>query len=514
MLLVQVGLRHSEHHSRAELEDRGRRLLMSTTPQIRQLYSTGDAPSPVSENQLQSLLYHMSRSLGSSSSASSSSGGGAPSTPTEQLAELGPQFYPNPLLEVGLADLALEVLQKQGGGKRQPDGTRPVLTSNSLLRLGLEHRGKLGPTDLMKRGYKVLQELDPDTRALLQLDDLTTLRPDSPSLQATLRALSKGMTAYGVGNAATLAQIITAGAPHASGSAPASSGPGPRSLQAPYPREWDETGLDAFERQQLQDLAYALIGLDLIAKERGQPSGQVTVDEIINRGRQHAQAFTGDELDDIGTRAMENLTHNTKRALQEAGKSSQGGAPRLLLTLLAQVASVPKDAASVADSSLDKVVAQALQHRQLQGVASPQDLVRLGLLQLGLTALDGATSAGPQSVDQLVNLGAQKQASQERVVALSELTSLGQELLDRASTASGTPLGADDVVRLLGTALQQEGHEGLRLSALEIEDLVQLAQGAERGPMMRMMHTNTAIDVLQEDPHHYRSHAEGPIAFR
>lgn len=68
------------------------------------------------------------------------------------IKELGPQFYGNLLLYVGLADLGLESLSKY------PDFVPSGV--HSLLQLGLENRETLGPQELMRRGLQVINTMD------------------------------------------------------------------------------------------------------------------------------------------------------------------------------------------------------------------------------------------------------------------------------------------------------------------------------------------------------------------
>lgn len=68
------------------------------------------------------------------------------------IKELGPQFYGNLLLYVGLADLGLESLPKYP--ELLPSGV------HSLLQLGLENRETLGPQQLMRRGLQVINSMD------------------------------------------------------------------------------------------------------------------------------------------------------------------------------------------------------------------------------------------------------------------------------------------------------------------------------------------------------------------
>lgn len=543
LLDAQAGKVHTAHESPEVLAERGKRLLMASDPNVRKLYAT-EGDGAVSEDDLKLLLYQMARSLSN-----------AETTPTEKLMQLGPQFYPNPLLELGLADLAIEVMTSQGGGGgeagpaagkaedkaasagnmrgssssvgeklQQMSYRMPLLSSNSLLRVGLDHRGNLGPQDLMKRGYRVLEELSDGSKTTLKLENLTTLRPNSASLAATLRAISRGLPAYNLGTAPTLARIIDAGSPLAT-AVPVDTPPVARKLlwwgEASKP---DPNHVTWEEREQLADLAYALIGLQTVPKQRG-PQGDITTDELIGIGRARADQFTYMELVQMGQQSMGVISDGTRAALSNTAKALQQTESGLVTSLLARaLADQQPGAPPVASTPLDRLVSQGLQ-KMMQGEqaqarqqASPHDLVQLGLLQLGLEAAKGMASAA-SSMSDLVNLGALHQqqlgaAEAAAGVAATDLIGLGSSLLDRVAADYGARAAEPGQVMEAVAAALEQGGGSLRLSSLDALELVQVGRAALNGDKLRMQHVNTAVEVMQDDPHAYRSHADGPIAFQ
>jgi hypothetical protein len=514
----------------AVLEKRGTRIIEELNDDIRSDFGLQEpgAVSPRSDA-VKQLLYEMGRGLGDDAASQKDASG-----PPNALAVFGPDLASNPLLLLGLADIGLERLRDSPKGV----SSLSYLSAESLIRLGLQNLGDLQEADLIGRGIRVVQSLDPQTLKKLGLP-ASLQEQDVEALIASVLAAPSHYDPSSAKSPPRLQDLVIAGAQALGGQAQPGASLG---IRESLPLFQGGAGSDtATKAEQLVKLSKALMGL------QAQPHGsQTDIKALAERGETWGSSLSDEDLIRMGLRAVSSLDGPTRVklnlqslgdlteegpefeslfvAIEDASKAVQTGdhlvgVPLQQLVELGGGMSATSPERPGAQTALTNVITRYTSPEQVQ------NLLRLGLLQQGLADIARLPPVqGPVTSEHLINIGAQKTSE----ISPLELINQGAKLIGNlqpetmaalevtvASPDSPVP-DAGKVLDGFDAALHHLGpsYKIATMSCKEIlNSLAQRGEAVGEVGVLPLAGLNTKAVGQLESTELLATHAEDPISF-